>query len=128
MGFPWVGGTAVLIYLSGIMNIPNEIREASVLDGAGTLRRIFSIDLPLIKGQIRYFIVFGIISGLQDYSVQIILTEGGPGYTTYVPGYYMFKQAFTSGNMGYACAIGTLLFVLIATLTLITFKSLKTSD
>ena len=128
MGFPWVGGTAVLIYLSGIMNIPNEVREAAILDGTGTLQRIFTIDLPLIKGQIRYFIVFGIIGGLQDYSVQIILTQGGPGYTTYVPGYYMFKQAFTSGNMGYACAIGTLLFVLIATLTLITFKSLKTSD
>ena len=110
------------------MNIPNEVREAAILDGAGTLQRIFTIDLPLIKGQIRYFIVFGIIGGLQDYSVQIILTQGGPGYTTYVPGYYMFKQAFTSGNMGYACAIGTLLFVLIATLTLITFKSLKTSD
>ena len=128
MGFPWVGGTAVLIYLSGIMNIPGEIKEAAILDGAGAMRRIFSIDLPMIKGQIRYFIVFGIIGGLQDYNVQVILTEGGPGYTTYVPGYYMFKQAFTSGNMGYACAIGTLLFLVIAALTLLTFRFIRTSD
>mgnify|MGYP004705286725 CR=1 FL=1 len=128
MGFPWIGGTAVLIYMSGLMSISGEVREASLLDGCSTIRRIISIDLPLIMGQIRYFLIFGIISCLQDYSVQIILTNGGPGYTTYVPGYYMFKQAFTFGNMGYASAIGTILFVVIFLLTVLTMRFLKSKD
>lgn len=122
MGFPWIGGTSVLIYMSGLMSISSEVIEASRLDGCSTLRRILSIDLPNIMGQIRYFLVFGIIGGLQDYSVQIVLTEGGPGYSTYVPGYYMYIQAFTAGNMGYACAIGTTIFAVIAIITALTFK------
>ncbi len=128
MGFPWIGGTAVLIYMSGLMNIGAEIREASLLDGASTLQRITKIDVPLVMGQIRYFVIFGIINALQDYSVQIILTNGGPGYTTYVPGYYMFKQAFSYGNMGYASAIGTLLFVVIFIFTLLAMRFMKSKD
>lgn len=122
MGFPWIGGTSVLIYMSGLMSISSEVIEASRLDGCSTFRRIISIDLPNILGQVRYFLVFGIIGGLQDYSIQIVLTEGGPGYSTYVPGYYMYMQAFTAGNMGYACAIGTTIFIFVALITALTFK------
>lgn len=128
MGFPWIGGTAVLIYMSGLLNISNEVMEASQLDGCNTLQRIFKVDLPLMMGQVRYFVIIGIINALQDYSVQIILTEGGPGYTTYVPGYYMFKQAFSYGNMGYACAIGTLMFVVIFLLTLLSMRLMKSEE
>lgn len=128
MGFPWVGGTAVLIYLSGLMNIAGEIKEAALLDGASTLKRIYLIDIPLLMGQIRYFLIFGIIGGFQDYGVQIILTQGGPGFATYVPGYYMFKSAFTFGKMGYASAIGTMMFIAIFILTLLSLKFLKSKD
>ena len=128
MGFPWIGGTSVMIYLSGLLGISNEIIEASMLDGASTMRCIFSIHLPLITGQIRYFLIFGVINALQDYSFQIVLTNGGPGYSTYVPGFYMYKQAFTYGNMGYASAIGTILFLVIFGFTVLTMKLKKSQD
>lgn len=128
MGFPWIGGTSVLIYTSGLMSISGEVIESSRLDGCSTLKRIFKIDLPLISGQIRYFLIFGIIGGLQDYSVQIVLTQGRPGYATYVPGYYMYLQAFTAGNMGYACAVGTMIFVIIAVISALTFKMTHSSE
>lgn len=128
MGFPWIGGTSVLIYTSGLMSISTEVIESSRLDGCSTLKRIFKIDLPLIAGQIRYFLIFGIIGGLQDYSVQIVLTQGRPGYATYVPGYYMYLQAFTAGNMGYACAIGTMIFVIIALISAFTFKMTRSNE
>ncbi len=127
-GFPWIGGSSVLIYMSGLMGIAGEVKEAAELDGCSTIRRIIHVDLPLLSGQIRYFLVFGIIGCLQDYSDQLILTQGGPGYITYVPGYYMFKSAFTYGNMGYASAIGTILFVLIMLFTLLTFRFVKSKD
>lgn len=123
LGFPWVGGTSVLIYMSGMMAISGEVFEASRLDGCTTLRRIFYIDLPLLRGQIRYFLVFGIIGALQDYSVQVVLTGGGPNqFDTYVPGYYMYKMAFTNNNFGYAAAIGTVIFLLAGVFTVIAYK------
>lgn len=128
MGFPWIGGTSVLIYLSGLMNISSEIIESSVLDGAGRFKRILYIDIPEIIGQIRYFLIFGLIGTLQDFSIQVILTKGGPGNSTMVPGYYMFTQAFEFGNLGYACAIGTFLFTIIMMVTILSFKFVRVKE
>lgn len=124
MGFPWVGGTSVLIYTSGLVSISEDVIEASKLDGCSTFKRVFLIDIPNLTGQIRYFLIFGIIGGLQSFGTQVVLTHGGPGYATMVPGYYMYKQAFSAGNMGYACAIGVIMFMVIATITALTYKLL----
>lgn len=122
MGFPWIGGASVLIYLSGLMNIPKGYLEAADLDGASAIQKIFKIHIPQIAGQIRYFLVFGLISGLQDYGTQVVLTNGGPGYATYVPGYYMYELMNTHGEYGKAAAIGVILFAIIMVLTFVTFK------
>lgn len=122
LGFPWTNGTSILIYISGLNAMSDEVVEASQLDGCNTIQRIFRIDFPLLLGQIRYFFIFGLIGLLQDYSIQIVLTNGGPGYSTYVPGWYMYKLAFSNGRYGYACAVGTVLFAAIFTISLISFK------
>lgn len=126
MGFPWIGGTSVLIYMAGLMNISSEVIESSELDGAGLLRRIWHIDLPHLMGQVRFFLIFGIIGGLQDFGIQIVLTSGGPGYSTYVPAYYMYIEAFTAGRMGYATTIGTVMFAAIFLLSLVAYRGMKT--
>lgn len=125
MGFPWIGGTSVLIYMSGLMDIPNEVLESARLDGCSTMRRIVSVDMPAILGQVRYFLITGLIGALQDYSLQLVLTDGGPGYTTMVPGYYMYIEAFKANRMGYACAIGTSLFLIVFVLTVLTRKFVR---
>jgi ABC-type sugar transport system permease subunit len=121
-GFPWIGGTAVLIYMAGLMEISTEVIEASILDGCSTWKRIRYVDLPQIVGQIKYFLVFGLIGVIQDYNDQLIITEGGPGYTTYVPGYYMYVKAFTAGRMGYASAVGFVMFIVIFVLTILVMR------
>ncbi len=128
MGFPWIGGTQVLIYLAGIMNIPKDLFEAADLDGATAWQKIFKIHIYLISGQIRYFLIFGIIGGLQDYGTQVVLTEGGPAGATTVPGYYMFKLMDYFGYYGKAAAVGVILFVLIMIFTVISFKFVKFGD
>lgn len=128
MGFPWIGGTSVLIYMAGLMNISTEVIESAQLDGASVWRRIWSIDIPHVMGQIRFFLIFGIISGLQDFGIQIVLTSGGPGYSTYVPGYYMYVEAFTAGRMGYASTIGTVMFAAIFVLSLVAFRMMKSES
>ena len=128
MGFPWIGGTAVLIYMSGLMNISGEVIEASILDGCTPMQRIRHIDLPLLIGQIKYFLVFGLIGGIQDYNSQLVLTQGGPGYTTYVPGYYMYIKAFGASRMGYASAVGEVMFVVIFGLTILIMRYKKKEE
>ncbi|MFD0713065.1 carbohydrate ABC transporter permease [Paenibacillus sp. GCM10027626] len=125
MGFPWIGGTAVLIYMAGLLNIPNEVIESSVMDGCGVLRRIWKIDLPLMIGQIRFFVITGLIGLIQDFGLQLIITNGGPGYETYVPAFHLYMMAFQSGRMGYASAIGVVMFVFIFALSIIAHKYLK---
>ena len=142
-GFPWMGGTSFLIYLAGLNGIDESIVEASRLDGVGTWRRVFVIDLPLLKGQIKYFLVMGFIGGLQNYSMQFAITNGGPGKMipetglmtgTMVPGFYIYQLINNTsihaeyGAYGYACAIGVIMFVIIMTITIVNNKLVKSED
>lgn len=126
-GFPWVGTVGVLIYLSGLQNIPQDVYEAAELDGAGPLGSLFYIELPLIMTQIRINLIFMTIGTLTTYEMFLILLgpEGGPGNKGMVPGLYMFSSAFTEGRFGYACALGMILFVIILTLTIIYQRYVK---
>ncbi len=137
-GFPWMGGTSFLIYLAGLNAIDPSIIEASRLDGLGAFRRIFLIDLPMIRGQLKYFIVMGFIGGLQNYSIQYAITFGGPGEVinsmqsgTIVPGYYIYRLINGSsrvGPYGYACAMGMVMFLIILVITIINNKFIKSQD
>jgi ABC-type sugar transport system permease subunit len=126
-GFPWVGTVGVLIYLSGLQNISNDVYEAARLDGVGPLGMIFKIELPLIMTQVRINLIFMTIHTLTAYEVFLILLgpDGGPGGKGMVPGLYMFSSAFTEGRYGYACALGMVLFVIILLLTIIYQKYVK---
>lgn len=120
-GFPWVGAVGVLIYLSGLQNISNDIYEAARLDGVGPWQMIFKIELPLILTQVRINLIFMTIGTLTGYEVFLILLgpEGGPGNRGMVPGLYMFSSAFAEGRFGYASALGMILFIVILCLTII---------
>ena len=126
-GFPWVGGTSFLIYLAGLNNIPESALEAGEIDGITLFKRIIYIDLPLIKAQLKYFLILGVIGGVQNYSLQYALTNGGPGMNnaSMVPGYYMYMEALHYSRYGYACAIGFVMFIIILAVTIINNRLLK---
>ena len=127
-GFPFVGGIGVLIYLAGLQSISLDIYDAAKLDGASGFRQFLTIDLPLIKGQIRLLIVLSIITGLQALVGPLVLTNGGPVNATMVPGLYMYQQAFTYGRLGYASAIGVLVFIAVLSLTILNLTVFKDKD
>ena len=126
-GFPWVGTVGVLIYLSGLQQISTDVYEAAELDGVGPIRRVFSIELPLIMTQVRINLIFMTIGTLTAYEFFLILLgpAGGPGNKGMVPGLYMYQQAFLSGRFGYACALGMVLFMLVLLLTVIYQRYVK---
>ena len=127
VGFPWVSGFQTLIYLAGLQNISVSITEAATLDGTGSLRRFFSIELPLIASQVKLILILGMINAIQSFVSILIMTNGGPGKATMVPGLYLYRNAMQYGKMGYACSIGTLLFVVILILTYINLKYMKSN-
>lgn len=125
VNFPWVGGVALLIYLAGLQNVSDETLDAARLDGATGLRRLWYIDLPLITGQLKVISILALIQNIRGFGEVLILTDGGPGYATMVPGLHMYQSAFIFGRMGYACAIGTLLFALILLVTWINLRFVR---
>jgi raffinose/stachyose/melibiose transport system permease protein len=118
VGFPWVDAFALLIYTAGLQAIPSELPEAAAIDGATMRQRFWHIEIPLILGQIRLIGALALINGLQNFTQVLILTQGGPGQATTVPGIYLFQQAIYQQRMGYASAISLILFGIIVILTI----------
>jgi raffinose/stachyose/melibiose transport system permease protein len=125
VGFPFVSGFALLIFYAGLMNIEESVLESAAIDGAGSTRRFFSIELPLILGQVRLILILTIIAVMQGYELFLILTRGGPGYETMVPGLWMYLCGFSFNEMGYACAIGLLIFLTMLIFTILNMRFLK---
>ena len=118
VGFPWISGLALLIYLAGLIAIPQDVLDSSAVDGATGWRRIRAVDLPLLRGQMRLLAALTIIGTLQDFGSLLVLTGGGPGLATHVPALHMYYEAFRFGHYGYASAIGFVLFLTILIFTL----------
>ncbi|HVL39662.1 MAG TPA: sugar ABC transporter permease [Fimbriimonadaceae bacterium] len=128
IGFPFAGGINILIYYAGLSNIPESVHEAAELDGARGIGKFFAIDVPLVMSQIKLLTILTIIGTVQGFEGMFILTKGGPGFESMVPGLWMYMNAFTFQRMGYACAIGVLLFLLILTLTILNLRYFKSSE
>lgn len=126
-GFPWVAGFSFLIYLAGLQNIPNSLVDASRIDGASKFKRFYTIDIPLIMGQIKLLVILAVIGALQDFVAIMVMTDGGPGYATMTPGLHMYKSAFLNDRLGYACSIGLVIFIVILALTYINMKYITSS-
>ncbi|RLD12068.1 MAG: hypothetical protein DRI44_01970 [Chlamydiae bacterium] len=128
VGFPFIGGFEVLIYYAGLSGIPESVNEAALLEGCVGIRKFFLIDIPMVLSQLKLILILTVIAGIQGFEGLIILTSGGPGYRTTVPGLMMYFNAFSFQRFGYACAVGVILFVLIFTLTIINFKFFKSAE
>ncbi len=127
--FPFVDGFGLLIYTAGLQAIPAEIIESAQLDGAGWWRRFWRVEFPLILGQLRLMSVLTITYSVQLAAVTaiVVLTGGGPGFATYIPGFSMYYNAFYYNHMGYACAIGTVLFLFVLVLTILNLRFVRPS-
>ena len=128
LGFPFVGAFAMLVFYAGLQAIPHEILDAARVDGVSSLKRVFHIELPLIKGQLKVILVLSIIGITQNLLPPLLLTQGGPNNTTWTPVLYMYENAFEYSEMGYALAIAFLLFVISLVLALVTMRFLRSDE
>lgn len=128
IGFPFAGGVNMLIYYAGLSSIPESVQDAAQLDGADAVRKFFRIELPLLMSQIKLLVILTIIGGVQGFEGMFALTKGGPGFRTMLPGLWMYYNAFSFQRMGYACAIGVILFFIILALTVINLRYIRSAE
>jgi ABC-type sugar transport system permease subunit len=125
IGFPWISNLGFLIFLGGLQNLPKDVIDASKLDGLGAVRRVFAIDFPLLMPQFRIVVILSGIYAVQNFIPILLLTNGGPGNATLVPGLDMYQSAFSNDQYGYGMAIGTLLFAVMLVFTLAAMRLLR---
>lgn len=117
-------GYSMVIFLAGLQGIPEELLEASAVDGAGPWRRFRSIVLPLLAPAVTINIMLSMIGGLKIFDQVWILTGGGPGGTTHTLSTLMFREAFTYGDFGKSIALGLVLLVIVAAISVVQYRTL----
>lgn len=122
----WGVGTMMLIFYTDIKGIPTEIYEAAAIDGASPLRQFISITIPSITPTILFNVITSVIAALQQLTLVLLLTGGGPLKSTYFYGLYVFNNAFKHHHLGYASANAWFMFIIILLLTMLIFKSSST--
>ena len=121
----WTVGTPTLILLAGLKQIPPSFYEAAAIDGATGPTRFFQITLPLLRPVLLFVFVTYTIGAFQVFGQTYMITEGGPVLSTRVLVQYIYETAFNNYRLGYGAAMSWILFVIIAAVSIVTFKVLK---
>ena len=119
----WSTGGTMVIFLAGIMSIPKVYYEALVMDGGNAFHKLIYITVPMVTPTIFFNSIMAIIGSLQVFTQGYIMTQGGPGNSSLFYVYYIYREGFQNANMGYACALAWLLFLVILVLTMIVLKT-----
>ncbi|GAA0386281.1 sugar ABC transporter permease [Paenibacillus motobuensis] len=117
----WGAGGGMLTYLAGLQDIPSHLYEAADIDGANLFHKFKNITLPILTPVIFYNLVMGIVGAMRKFSDAYII--GGADNEGRFFMVYLYENAFKYFKMGYATAMGWVLFVIILALTLIVFRS-----
>jgi len=105
---------AALFILAGLKSIPNDLYEASRIDGAGTWREFFYVTLPLLKPVLAAIVSLSFMWNFNTFGMVWVLTQGGPGGLTRLPMLAAYEEAFRYGYVGYAAAIGNVMVIIIS--------------
>ncbi len=119
----WGVGGAMLIFLAGLQNVPDQLYEAADIDGAGRFGKFRHVTVPQLTPTIFFNLVMGIIGSFQVFNEAYVMTEGGPDNSTLFFVLYLYRQAFEQFNLGYASALAWILFVIILAFTMVIIRS-----
>jgi len=119
----WGCGQAMIIYLAGLQDVPISLYEAAELDGAKVWAKTKHVTIPMLSPVILFNVIMGMIGSLQIFAVPYIMFPGGaPARSTYFYALYLFDNAFSYQRMGYASALGWVMFLITLALTLLSLK------
>ena len=116
-----MGGNTMLIFLAGLQGVPQELYDASSIDGAGTWSRFRHITLPMVSPTFFFNLVLGIIGALKVFTTAFVATQGGPAYATWFFALHIYQQAFSFFKMGYGSALAWIFVVVLLVFTYFQF-------
>ncbi len=120
-----VFGYYMIIFITGLQNIPMEYYDAAKVDGGSRWQIFRLITLPLLRPTTVFVVVITLLNGFQSFVYQFLITRGGPNDSTNVLGYLIYEEAFPNLNMGRAAAISMVLFAMLIVLTFIQLYLLR---
>jgi multiple sugar transport system permease protein len=122
----WQGlGYYLVVYIAGLNAISSSIYESADIDGASFFQKFFKITIPLVSPTTFFLAITGIVGSFKVFDIISVLTEGGPGTSTSMLAYYIYKSAFEYHRMGYASAISWILFIVMFIVTVIQWRGQK---
>ena len=123
----WQFGSAMVIFLAGLRQIPRELYEAASVDGAGQWRQFRSITVPMLSPIVFFNLLMSIINSFQTFTQAFVVSggTGGPSDSTLFYTLYLYQQGFGSLKMGYAAAMAWILVLIVAVFTLVNFALSK---
>lgn len=115
-------GYTVMLYLSGLVNIPKDLYEAAAIDGANVIQRIHYVTIPMLSGTTFFIIVTSIINSFKVFGLINLMTNGGPGSSTTMLVYNIYRTGFQFGKLEFASAQGIVLLIIIFIITWLQFR------
>ncbi len=117
----WEFGSAMILFLNALRDIPGEYYDAARVDGCGSVGAFFRITLPLL-GRVTFLnLVLQVIAAMQEFSAPYMITGGGPMKSTYTIGMLIYDEMFLYHNAGYANAVSWAFFMLVTAIVLVLF-------
>ncbi len=123
----FVGYTALLVF-AGLQSIPNSVYEAASIDGASENQMFWRVTIPLLRPVLVFVLVTSVIGSFQIFDTVAITTKGGPVSATEVINWYIYEQAFSRFNMGYATTISIILFLILIAVSLIQMRIMRAGE
>jgi multiple sugar transport system permease protein len=117
-----------LLFYSGLQSIPKQLYEAAALDGAGEWKMLWNITIPLVRPVTAFVVITSVIGSFQIFDTIAVTTDGGPAGSTRAIVYYIWESGFRFFRMGYASAMSVLLFAMLAVLSLVQMRVLRTGS
>jgi multiple sugar transport system permease protein len=121
-------GFSMVVYLAGLQAIPEELYEASRVDGAGSFARFRHITLPMLRPTTLFLLVMGIIGSFQVFTQIFVMTSGGPLDRTTTMVYYIYESAFKFYEMGYASTLAFALFAMLLVFTAFQLRLYRSAE
>lgn len=122
-------GFAMVIYLAGLQDIPEDMYEAATLDGANEWQQFWNITIPSLRPSTLFLVVMNVIWSFQVFDVVYVMTNGGPGYSTSMLVTYAYDKGFgPSRDFGYGATIGVVLFVLTLVFSIYQLRSSRAQE
>ncbi len=123
----YVGYTALLIF-AGLQSIPGSVYEAASIDGASENQMFWKVTVPLLRPVLVFVVVTSVIGSFQIFDTIAITTKGGPVNATKVINWYIYEQAFSRFNMGYATALSMVLFLILIFVSLVQMRLMRAGE